>query len=447
MKIIRNKKTRKQHEQERELWRQKRRKELEAEHREREKFWKELGADWGYLSEPLEEFVSRKLKDEESKLPKFLSGKYRDREKIISTYQQKFVEYIRECCPKVIEELREFVPYFERLFGEHKHKYIELFDLREEKEILDLDMSLESKINHFIIKDFFLKFRPNRLRNFKYDYIWGEYRLLLNILYFLFVREENADKRNEILQETIKLLQDNLVIELDYNQLPADFDKSLPQKYIVSQSEIIIGEILFNDEHKFFREDAKRKIIEYLQDISPTPETSLADFIELQVRLLKWAKGHNLQKDWLLRYASLFIWQFSKNPSSTVSDLEIPALDIRSLAAYSFEFSFDGWLPGDEKKENYENRLIKSFESKLEQYFNSVGVQLDLDEQTKTTKAIKYDRVKWLVRRIVQGWSIEKIVELDFSIVDSLSTKEEFKRKVQYLKEEVSKFEAYDLPC
>ncbi len=152
MKIIRNKKTKKQHERELELELQEKRKEFEAKHREQEEFWKKLGVEWNYLSEPKEEFVSRELEEWKSRQPKFTTGKYQDRKKFDATYQQKFVEYIRECSPQVIEKLREFVPKFDRLFGEQKRKYIKLFDLREEREIFDLDKSLDGKINHSIIK-------------------------------------------------------------------------------------------------------------------------------------------------------------------------------------------------------------------------------------------------------------------------------------------------------
>jgi hypothetical protein len=127
--------------------------------------------------------------------------------------------------------------------------------------------------------------------------------------------------------------------------------------------------------------------------------------------LINWAERHNLQKDWLLRYAYFFISQFSNNPNVKLDDIEIVFLDIRSLEGHLFEFQFNGWNAGDEDKEDYEKRVRESFESELQRYFHIVSNHFDLDKVTKITKPLSYDRVKWLVRWTVQGWSKEQILE------------------------------------
>ena len=403
-------KSKKQLDRERELERNKKKAEFEKQYKKEKKEWEESGLASWHQFDSLKTFLEKKLNEWESSQLKVPTGRYQDEERIVSNYQQKFIYYVGQLCPNVIEELREFLPYLERLMGEQKDKYIDIFDTHK-MEFFDLETLLDSKINYSIIKDNFLKFRPDKYQNYRYDYQWGEYRLLLLFLYCMFVREESSDKCDEALREIVQLLQNNLVIESDCINLPEDLDESILQNYISNQSRKIIEEILSKDEYKFFREDAETKVTKFLQGISPTPETSVADFIKLQLELLKWAERHNLQKDWLLRYAYFFISQFSNNPNAKLDDIEIVFLDIRSLEGHPFEFQFNGWKAGDEDKEAYEKRVTEKFESELQRYFHIVSNHFDLDKITKITKPLSYDRVKWLVRWTVQGWSKEQILE------------------------------------
>lgn len=97
----------------------------------RKKDWKESGVDSWYEFDSFEEFVEKKLNKWDEQQLKIPTGKYQDRQKVISNYQQKFVEYIRQLCPKVIKELREFVPYFDSLLGrKKKNTLIFLTDIR-----------------------------------------------------------------------------------------------------------------------------------------------------------------------------------------------------------------------------------------------------------------------------------------------------------------------------
>jgi hypothetical protein len=294
-------KSKKQLEREHQLRREEKTREFTEQFYVREKRWKELGLElsWRPFSS-LEEFLKKELDKWEGEQLKIPTGKFRDTKKIVSTYQQKFLDCTRQLCPEVIEELQEFVPLFERLMGEQKDKYLNIF-VPYKMEIFELDSLLDNKI-YLIIKDNFLRFRPNQHLNYRYDYKWGEHSLLLHFLYFLFEQKESTDKTDEILQETIQLLQNNLIIDRDYIKLPDAFDESILQKYVIHESGRIIKELLSNDELEYFRESARQKLTKFLQDISPTPDLCIVDFIELKIGLLRWAERHNLHKDWLLRY-------------------------------------------------------------------------------------------------------------------------------------------------
>ncbi len=439
--------TAKKRQRELELKREEKRKEFEKQYHEKKERWEKYGLDSLYELDFLESFIGKKLDEWDSQQLKVPTGKYQDRKKILSTHQQKFVEYIQQLCPSVIEELRAFVPLFDKLFGENKDKYIDIFN-RDKGEIFALDYSFNQTVNYSILRTKFLEFRPDRRKNFSYDYHWGEYRILFHFLYVLLVSSLTSEKKTKIALSTIEMLRSNLVIHRDYSGFPKDIDVD-DASLLYSATLIICEEILINDEHKYFREDAKQKLTKFLQDISPTPETSIEAFIELQVELLNWAEAHKLKKDWLLRYAYFFLSQFSNNPNQKVSEIEIPALAVRSLVAPPFEFEFEGWVAGDEKKKDYEKRLRESFESAVTLYFHNAGVDLGLGEEgevKKTTRPIDYDLLKLLVRKTVQNWNEEKIVELDYGIIDSLSTKKYFQNKVKYLKDELPRFKDFSLP-
>ncbi len=98
------------------------------------------------------------------------------------------------------------------------------------------------------------------------------------------------------------------------------------------------------------------------------------------------------------------------------------------------------------RRKKYEKRLRESFKSAVEGYFQQVGNYFDLENKTKITRPIDVDLVKPLVRKTVQSWSFEKIVELDYGILDSLATKKYFASKVKYLKEKLPQFEQFNLP-
>lgn len=444
-------KSKRQIDQEYEIERDKKTKEFEAEYyRQKEFLARDEIFNWSPLP-TLEQFVEEKLKawdDEQLKIP---SGKYQDKKKTASTYQQKFVEYVRQLCPQVFEELREFTPYFERLFGEQKDKYIYIFDNGKGESLFDLKSLLDSKINYFLIEDNFLQLNQNDNENWRIDYHWGEYRLLLHFLYFLFVPRESADEKDEVMQDTFQLLQKNLVNKRVVTEPLDDADKSALRDYAVHLSGKIIREILANEEYKFQLAEVKKKINEFLQGISPTPDTNIFDFIKLQIELLKWAERNNLEKDWLLRYAYFFLLQFSNNPNTKLADIEIPILAARSFEGYPFEIKFNGWLPGDEDSKDYEKKVIEKVKSELERYFNNVSKQFNLDNQPKVTKPPTFEKVKWLVYSTVKNWGVERIVEKFFPDIAANKTKNEssslyYENKLKHIKSEIKGLYIFDLP-
>jgi hypothetical protein len=233
------------------------------------------------------------------------------------------------------------------------------------------------------------------------------------------------------------------------------FEEDKLKTVIYENSLKITKGLLSDDKQKYFFETANSSLSSFLQDIlrdneqmpvSDEIKVNTEIFIKLQCEILNWAVRHNLRKDWVLVYAYFFISEFSKKPDAKVSDIQVGFLQRRDLAAPPFEFKFKGWLAGDEKREDYEQKLREHFEGNLEQYFHSVSNLLELNKKTGITKPIDYDCVKPLVRWTVQEWSIEKIVEMDFGILDNLEMKKKFDNKVRYFEEELPKFEKYHLP-
>ena len=161
----------------------------------------------------------------------------------------------------------------------------------------------------------------------------------------------------------------------------------------------------------YFASGGKRRINRFLEEFSSGDDDVLGTFVDLQISLLDWASRHNLEKDWLLRYAYYFLSKFDENPALTGAEIEVPMLQVRSLIAVPFEFKFESWVAGDEKKEVYESRLRASFEETLAIHFHNTFGHLNLGKKKRETGNRKYERVKWLVRWTAQEWPINKILE------------------------------------
>ncbi len=403
---------------------------------------KEDGWEDHFPTPEKEEWTIRKLEEWKRLQPHIISGRYQDKEKIVSEYHQKFVEFIRLLCPDIIEELKPFTPLFDKLFGEKKDNYVALFDWLKIN-FYDLNHSLGEYINSIIPYFPFLEFRPYDYRKFRYDYKWGEDRVLLYFLYWVF-EPTDSQKEAEILQDTLKLLHKDLILHRNHPKFPTQFKDAALAKFTQNESKRIFTEFIKTLNDSYFTSEAKRRLPEILKVIQADAEPSIKDFILLQIELLKWAEKHNLEKDWLLKYAYDFLKQISNNPNLKTSEVEVGYLQVRSLAAFPFEFKFGGWTAGDEKKEKYGNRLRESFESALEGYFQQVGNYFDLENKKKITRPANYDRVKWLVRWTVQGWSKEQILE---EIDDELEKQGIAKNyEIRTVELAFQQFTKYDLP-
>ena len=411
------KKSAKQLFSERETALEKRNTEIEAEYASMVTNWKKDGLEQYFSIPEKEDWVRRELEKWVRQQRLIISGKYQDRKKIVSEYHQKFVEFIRQLCPKIIEELKTFVPLFDKLFGENKDNYVALFNwYKVNLNLVRLNQSLDTVINSFIPHYSILQFRPFENWSFRYDYKWGENRVLLYFLYWVF-EPADSQKEAEIRQDLLKLLQKNLIWQRSNPNFPTQFDEANLQQFTEKESARIFEEFIKNREDSYFTSEAKQRLSGILKDIQTDAEPNIEAFILLQIELLKWAESHNLEKDWLLRYGYDFLKQFSNNPNLKGSEVEVGCLQVRSLEAFPFTFKFDGWVAGDEEKEKYEKRLRESFESAVEGYFQQVGDYFELEKIKKVSRPKDYDRVKWLVRWTVQDWSKEQIqeeIELEF---------------------------------
>lgn len=182
---MRKKKSAKQLLREQQAAREVRQAEVDAEYELMAKNWRDAGLEHTSPVPEKDEWIGRKQEEWERQQPLIITGKYNDKEKIDANYKQNFVEYIRRLCPEVIEELRAFVPFFDELFGENKDKYLALFDWYKIN-LFDLNQSLDDYINSFNPYFPFFEFRPYNNGKFRYDYKWGENRVLLNFLYWIF---------------------------------------------------------------------------------------------------------------------------------------------------------------------------------------------------------------------------------------------------------------------
>lgn len=258
----------------------------------------------------------------------------------------------------------------------------------------------------------------------------------------IFIGEKKLE--DEILQDTLELLLENLVFHRNFPKFPTQFDEVKLQNFRQNESERILKEFIINQKDSYFASTVNLRLPEILKKILTDDEPNVEAFIALNIKLLKWAKTHNLEKDWLLKYAYDFLKQFSNNPNMKVSEIQVGYLQARSLVAFPFEFKFNGWLAGDEEKETYEKRLRDSFESALWDYFQSAGNYLNLEKIKKITKPLDYDRVKWLVRWTVQGWNKEQILEdIDKEFQEQVVEKCYDIRTVEYA---LQQFKKYNLP-
>jgi len=421
--------------------------EIESRYPAEKEEWDNLGLD-SFPFDSLEEFVQKELVEWEQTRLKTPSGKYQDPKKVLSDYQQKFVHYTIELRPQVFEELQEFVPYFHNLFGGQKGKYSSVFSVYK-KGIFDINTAFRNEISSLLVINNALKLKPDKSQNQRPKYEWCEYNLLFLFLYLLLVKDEEGEKRKEIISNLILLLQDKLITRPQI-KLPENLDEIKLRNYFVGESFDVVKALLLDDKRKNFRDRITQKITKCLQDISPDNDWSVADFIKLQLGVLNWAQRHNFQKNWLLKYAYFFLDEFSSNRAVELKEIKVPHLYVRALYAFPFTFDFNGWFAGDEKMEDYQNRIIKNFETELQQYFHNVSVMFNL-EGKKRARTVPFKNVEWLVYTVLLKWNAERILEKFFPDIRAFKGKDnkstlEFEFKLKHIKSAMRKLKEFDLP-
>ena len=315
------------------------------------------------------------------------------------------MEYTRQGSPAIIDELRELGSYFDQVFGENKDAFHRLFDWNG-IDLVGSDASLDTYIFQQLPDYRVLEFRRHRYRSFRYDYVWGEFRLLLQFLY-LSLQSMPDEKVEKMKLQLLRLMPRNLEFREEFLKNPENVDISALSDYKSTASELVVLKFLEDHEHRYFVEGAKNQLARMLghrASFSLVPEPNTEAFIILHTELLNWADHHFLEKDWALKYAYFFLSEFSKQADSPILKIQVPFLQRRSLYTDSFRFEMPSWFPGDETREQYEKRLKENLESKLESHFQFWGKNLNLDRANPDSikritrrKDPDFESTKWLI--------------------------------------------------
>lgn len=336
------------------------------------------------------QWIDKKLKEFDEAQPKIPQGKYRDDELLINKYQEHFMRYIQELCPEVLDELNSLSTNFQLLFNDpneidhSKDHYLDCFD----------------SIYHRLIQPFFSLGRAiNYQPRYRSDFLWGNYLPLIGLLNTTrFVADGNV--KSNLIDDEIK----EIVNDLSY-----------------------ISTSVSNHIRDVFQRTAGDK------------EKILENFIVLQGGLINWAIKYQLQKDWVIKYAYYFLWQFCEKSARSAANLEIKRDYEQALIGSPFEFIARGWVPAEESAEDYLNLLAAKFNERMENYFDSTFRDLNLGRKKKVTKPEDFSRVKWLVRTTVQGWTVNQVLD-----EIALSNETPFSSTTVYTA--LRKFRKYDLP-
>ncbi|MFV0388104.1 MAG: hypothetical protein ACK5NT_05055 [Pyrinomonadaceae bacterium] len=318
----------------------------------------------GFLDE--EGYVKKELEKYDDEQTKYPTGKYKDAGLVAAEYQKYFMGYIRELCPEVIEELKEFVSQFKLLINEETEKYLDLLrKLR--RDLLLSNFRLHSTYDRYEVFD----------RDF--SYCWGRNKVLLNFI---------SVKLNPSLLDSLDSARKRQIEEVIQNE-----------SYSINNATNLI--------RKAFSEmNAQNDAQDNEGD-----DNIVSTFCSLQLSLLDWAKKYHIEKDWIINYAYYLLWQFSHQNKSNVDELEFGTYTYRSFKPLPFEFNARGWHIGEETAKDYKRGITEYFKKKFEEYLDDVYRWNDLDSVKKVTRPKEYDRIKWLVQWTVQECTKEQILD------------------------------------
>lgn len=298
--------------QERKVARVQKKKELGTEYDKRKKGAEELGTGWlklfGRNERNKKTFVELGLKEWDARQPLIISGKYLDEKKTRSIFQQKFISYVRDTFPEVIEELRNFVADFDAVFAADRDLYHAVFNWFR-IDLWDVDQSLDQFLSREIDKLFQKSELPSlvALRTEKYDafngdFKWGQFKFLFEFLNLLFVGHTE-----EARESACELLRQNLAFSSDLRLSKETCDDLLENVSIIT-----VLRFIQDAERSYLSTTAEYCFSNSFKEIFGDSEVGLKDLIKLHHELLKWCEKHNLEKDWLLQYAYFFLSEFSK---------------------------------------------------------------------------------------------------------------------------------------
>lgn len=416
--------------------------ELEGDFEEYKRLCAEIG--WPFPGDK-ESFIARKLAEWENEQVIVPTGRYQDDEKICAEYQMHFIKYVQECCPEVLDELRDSVPDFRTLFGEDRDKFHVLFDPYKTMFLFDLLSSLESLVNHRIRVFPKLAFRSpiTARQTFRQDFRWGESYGPLLVLRLLLIEDTAQEEAHLVFSRAVDEIRRHLVLNVDTSLLPESFDDAACKVFLRGQATAMIADLVKEGADTHLKSLGWRRISDFVNEFSSDEAISVEALLRLTTGLVEWATAHHLEKDWLLRYACHFLTKFDENPDITVQEVVVTPLSSYSLESLPFEFNFNAWFPGFEAREAYEKRLRIQFEDDLARHFSMTARDLDLDGQKKETRPRKYERVKWLVRAAIQGWTIDQILDDIAGDGDGIPESEPDESTIRKAIKELSK---YNLP-
>jgi hypothetical protein len=305
-----------------------------------------------------EEFVFDKLEKWDAEQPKFPQGKYQDFGEVYVTYQQKFVEVLRDVSPQVFEDLRSLIPNFNVLFGKDIEKYLDVID----------DLKLDA---------FDYNINSPEYKSPDSKYLWGFLKVLFLTTQYKFHLSTSENENSISVPKELEMICEEF--EILYKNL--GYRKNIYDTHL---------------KHKI--EGFERLLQKAFQETATDETLILSNFLELQSQIYFWVDRYHLHKDWLIEYAYFILYQMSKNEDIPVK--EIPILKRRytpDTIADDFVFKSQGWWASKETAEECKAIVREEFEEKLKNYMASAHLYLDLDRKTKFTKPKDPEKLKWLV--------------------------------------------------